>query len=346
MKLKRDPMRFDNLESFSEFCAARSLDFSVEAQEAFLTEVGRVLQEMLNSPDRMEGLLANEMFEHLVMELGAASVVKREDSGPVRAATELQPPDCRIALAGRTLLVEVKTTNVTPFKEKFFIKRTQFERYLKYADEMGEELLFAVYWRRLSIWTLTRASVFTRVQDRYELHAGDAFRANEMLLLGDRMLATQTPLRVRIEADATQPRDIDEHGYAGFTTAGLTLYCRDREITDAAGRNLAFFLAMYGVWQETGPYLVRTGNKVAAVECELERSAEEADPDCYVVGWLSSMHARMFRSVAVDDAGSVRRLSVQSQTGRLAKLAPRDFPFGQSNLPLWLFEIEPNRALT
>jgi Holliday junction resolvase len=344
-KIPRDPTRFDAIDWFGEFCKSKGYSIGqTEALDAFLNNIRDNIKAVIADDNRLRGIQGQAMFEALVIELGHATFTRQEDSGRLYSTSAVQPLDLRVTLSdNRTLLIEIKDSTATPWLgECVLIPKKQFHRYREYAKTVGGDPMFAIFWRKLWRWVLVPPKAFVKIKKSYALTLEESFKLNEMSVLGDRMLATRTPLRMKVETDPNQPRELDSNGFGHYTIKSIELFCRDKPIKDEAGKKLAFYMMLFGRWRDRQPSLHLDGRTILAVDWIFEPEADEADPDCYIVDALSSMFSRQFEFHTRDRENNLRILSTEAESGRLATLAPQNFPFKTSDLPLWVFRLEPS----
>jgi hypothetical protein len=82
----------------------------------------------------------------------------------------------------------------------------------------------------------------TVVNDRAGIAFVDAMTANEVAMLGDRLIGTRAPLVLSLVADVTKPRAIHADGQVPFTVGTVEMYCGVRRIADDAEKNITFYL--------------------------------------------------------------------------------------------------------
>jgi len=345
-RIPRDPARWEALQWLADIChlEGRAIN-DPAALSALVGVVKSRVAEVLGDPERMPGIAHETMFENVVIELGIAEFIKREDSGEITAASPVQPPDYRIALpGGRCLLVEVKTAK-SDRHSGIRIPEKEFGRLAEYARLAGGELWFATFWEGLDVWTLTMADDFHEEGTYLKLDMTEAMKRNAMTDLGDVWVFTVPPIGLRLVPDATRPRQLDASGAGAYTIASVELACDGRVIQDKVGKNLAFFIFLFGGWNHVGPtpQLAEDGRTIVHMDWR-------AEPDDFMesngkrgVGQLSSMYARMFRAFTMDDDGKYVRLRLNPSHGRLRRLVSPNFPFQQSGLRLWVFDQQPNR---
>ena len=343
--IPREPERFEALQWLGRICHIEGRTLHDPASiDSLLAAVREKLVEVITDPVRLSGLVHESIFENTVIELGQAKFLKREDTGSVYADTTaldgVKPPDFRVTLHDdRRLLVEVKAhkTSFEPGKG-LKIPKKEFARQIEYAQRAGGELWFATFWEGIEEWTLNAPTDFRRKGKDYVIDVGPALKANCMALLGDVSVATVPPLRMRIVADPDKPRQLDDLGLAEFTIGRVDLFCNGELIEDPAGSTLAFYMFMFGKWDAPKSDVELDGRDLVAVNWTVEPIECVEDQELQIVGTASSMYARMFKVFATDEQGRYNKLCLPATQGRMRRITPPDFPFGESALRLWIFE--------
>jgi hypothetical protein len=283
------------------------------------------------------------MFAALVVSLGQITLIKQEDVGTAwTARRELAIPDYRIVLPdGTTFLVEVKHFHQgsTPTKP-FPITRKYMTALRTYGELVGCPVKLAVYWERWNVWTLVPVSACDR-GGRLSLPMPRAVQANEMGMLGDLHVGTRFPLRLRLIADATRKRTMDDNGEVAFTIRDVELYCSKRRLTGEREKSLAMWLMVYGGWEEKTTARIRDGELVGV---DVIRTPQEDHGQGFeFVGTLSSLFSSWYLS-STSDANRVTRLGIKVTSGSLGSLIPTDYH--SDTFPIWRMQQmpEPRRS--
>jgi hypothetical protein len=120
----------------------------------------------------------------------------------------------------------------------------------------------------------------------------------------------------------------------------VKIFCADEEITDNAEKNIAWFLMLYGNWNETEHTHTDEQGRLNAVEYRFEPEEVPEGQQVHIAGNLSTMFVRSFLNATSDkDAKSVRQFHTKSKPGALARLIPEGYK-GKA-LPLWIFHLVP-----
>lgn len=341
-RIPRDPIRFDLFNAYDAYGRKEALSLTdANAQESFVGQVRASITDGLQNPAFLHGQRTEAMFEALVASLGQFRLLKREDTANAYASEEcIEIPDFRIVLPDFSQwLIEVKNfyQGSKPFSN-FALKTKYLKGLRRYAKLMGCPLKVAIYWARWNLWSLVSPEVFTVEGDRVAISLGNALQASEMVSLGDISIATQFPLRLRLIADKTKPREITEDGMAQFTTAEVKLFCKDGEITDPVERRIATMLMFFGEWRFDDPKAIRVNGELEGIECQWT-PREDHDQGFEIVGSLSNMFSTFYAWNTLDE-GRVVKLQTEAVPGYLGNLIPKGYK-GQA-LPLWRFRIQPS----
>ena len=265
------------------------------------------------------------MFEYVAASLGKAVLIKREDSGEICSSDpEVRPPDFRIVLDdGTDLFVEVKNCHKTDPNYRFSLKHSYVSGIENYAKLFKRDIYIAIFWSRWRKWTLLKFGSFSS-GERPSISFLEAFKHNEMAKLGDMMIATTPPLTMRVIADPTKPRRVDDSGYVGFTIGAIELYCSGVRIEDKFDQSLAFYFMLNAEWVVPEPEArVEDGN---LVHFDFTAKPEESVPGqrFQMLGFLSEMISRNYNHLTASDTG-IERLSPAVDPDALGILIPQGY---------------------
>jgi hypothetical protein len=312
--------------------------------DTFSGVVEERLAAALGNDALLYGQRTQNMFEALVVSLGHYKLLKSEDTGVVHPEGMYTAPDFRVILHdGAQWLIEVKNVHDTdPHRQRFRIRERDFAQLRNYALAMNCPLKFALYWARWRVWTLIEASDLVPVDGKLAIDMFKAVPLSELACLGDRMIGTKPPLKLRFIADTSKPRSLSPTGEVALTIARAAAFCGDIEITDPIERSIAWIFMQFGEWVCGEPQALMTGNKVDAIELEwMPRERANEGEDFEMIGTLSSMFSRHYATQTLGEEGVV-------QTE--AELTPDWFaPLVASGdqhsiaLPLWRFVLQANR---
>jgi hypothetical protein len=310
--------------------------------ETFTGVVTKKLAEALDNDILLHGQRTQNMFEALIVSLGHYKLLKTEDTGAVHPEGAYTAPDFRVILRdGAQWLIEVKNVyDADPGRQRFRIRPQDFDQLKRYAVAMNCPLKFALYWARWRIWTLIDADDLTPIEGKLAIDMFKAVPLNELAKLGDRMIGTKPPLKLRFIADTSKPRSLSLEGQVNLTIANAAVYSRDIEITNPVERNIVWIFMQFGEWDCGEPQAIMSGSEVSAIEFQWtppERANECEEFE--MIGTLSSMFSRYYATQTLREEGVV-------QTE--AELTPDWFaPLVASErsgaLPLWRFILQVNR---
>jgi hypothetical protein len=241
----------------------------VRRQKEFLDRISRGLTESLSRESTLHGWRAQKLFEAVIVELDRVQMITFQDIGSCWSRNPVKRPDFEIVTeTGDRLMVEIK--NVAPGRTTGACAQGEVVDLERFADLTGARLLFAHYWTTLNVWTLIDRSVLSSDGRRCTVSIENAMLANEMSFLGDRMLATTSPLTMRLLADKGQPRSLRPAGPdtrdGVFTIANVQFLVGDRALTDEQERRLAFFMMFYGGWELDEPANLDAAGQIDSVD--------------------------------------------------------------------------------
>jgi hypothetical protein len=339
-RLPRDPIRFDIINAFAEFGRSEKLSLrNPAAADGFVKRARASIDGSLSNEAFLQGIRTELMFESLVASFGAVKVLKPEDSGEIYVSDEtLRVPDFRLVLADDSqMLVEVKNFyQKADARRSFELDADYLEGLVRYSKAMSCKVLFAIYWARWNIWTLSPLEAFKKQKEKSTLDMLEAMKANHMISLGDYSIGTQFPLSIVMHADKTKPRVIEQDGSVSFTISKVEVFCAGQLIADPADRRIATYLMFFGKWAyEVEPRVV--DNQLEAVE---HRWVPEADHEqgFEIVGSLSEMFSTFYK-FATQDGDQMEKLRLDVAPGSWGTLIPEEYA---GTLPLWRFRLQPS----
>ena len=334
---------FDLLAEFGKFGLEREVSLRDPSTiSAFASHVGNEVQRGLDDPGLVHGQRTEAMFEALLVSLGQFELLKAEDSGRLFPADRYRAPDFRVVLSdGAHWLIEVKSVyEDQPFKQRRrLFSASYLEKLNAYAEATGAELKIAVFWARWSIWTLVSPERLLGADGGLKIDMHAAMRASELSRLGDLMVGTRPPLRLRLAMDQAGTSSVDADGNAIAKIGGVQCFCGDEELTDPAEREIAWTFMQYGEWRECAPEAILEGDRLLALEFHW-KPEQPTDQGFEIVGTLSRMFARYYARHTVD-AGTVVQLRAPLKPDWFAHI----FDYkegGRQALPLWIFVVRPN----
>jgi hypothetical protein len=161
-----------------------------------------------------------------------------------------------------------------------------------------------------------------------------------MVRVGDVLVGTRWPLRLRVVADPSKPRTLGRDGRVTFTIGSYEVYSEDRRIVSPAEQRIAIFLALYGDWAIRESPAEIDDNQLVAIEHHLappEDSGATMDQGFDFVGVLSSMISNQHK-YSTADGGQVVGIRSQFEPGAVGALIPSDYE-GKA-LPLWRIHVQ------
>ena len=332
---------FDLLKLLAEFSRAhnRSLADSKTAA-AFLHNTKNDIARALDDPTLLHGSRTESMFESLVVSLGQFKFLKHEDEGRIFPEGKFVAPDFRVVTTDDVRwLIEVKNVyEPDPFNQRRrLFHRSYLNKLLSYCDITGCSLKIAVYWARWSIWTLISPDLLSSEEANLYIEMESAMKANEMAALGDRTIATRSPLRLRFILDPCNSSVVDRYGSATGTIREIKFYCGDDEVTNRLERELIWIFIQYGEWQEEAHEAILDGDRLVAIDCRwnpIESSRQGFD----IVGSFSRMFARYYAQQTMSES-TVVQLHAPVRANWFAQY--RNLAGNTEVLPLWEFIQKP-----
>lgn len=280
------------------------------------------------------------MFEAMLISLGAHRLLKAEDTGRVHPEAPFKVPDYRVVLLdGTQWLVEVKNVYIEePFQQRrLLMKQGYREKLENYASTAGAHLKLAVYWARWGMWTLVSPSKLADESGDLTLDLKTGMFFNELGALGDRVIGTTPPLRLRLATDPEAPSILTADGHAKFTMGGAQLFCDQNEIQDPEEQQIAWSFIRYGEWHEVGPTPILDDQRLIGVEFAWEPE-ERTNQGFEMIGSLSRIFSRYYAERTLEGADVVQ-IHAPSRPGWFESLLSSDYK-GEA-MPLWRFELQP-----
>ena len=171
-----------------------------ESAEKFINKLREEFTRVKSNPIVLHGFRAQAMFEYVATSLGKCAIVKTEDAGGLHTKDhDIKVPDLRILLVdGQEFFVEVKNFYQNSPFEKYRIKKGYLDGLQRYAVLFKKDVKLAIYWSRWGLWTLVSFDRAKCDGSKCSLSLEDAFKYNEMAILGDYTIATLSPLILRL----------------------------------------------------------------------------------------------------------------------------------------------------
>lgn len=340
-RIRRKPGLFEALELYKQLSRDDDLKLdNEERDEKFINQLAQNLRIAKSNPITIYGIRAQAMFEFIVTSLNNIKLLKVEDSGDIYAIKEtITPPDFRLVLNDdNEIFIEVKNFYQKDPVSPYSFKKKYFERLLEYANIFKLDLKIAIYWSKWNIWTLIDSNKFSLENNNYVISFIDAYKNNEMFLLGDLMVATIPPLEMRIVADKKRQRKILDSGLVKFYIGGIEFYCGGKLITDKKEKNIAFNLIYFSDWPISEPIAQIENENLNYISFKSEPLERTENQEFEILGSFSSMISKQFQMLTAPD-GKVERISPKFYKTKLGTLIPTDYKGEQ--LPIWRFSIIP-----
>jgi hypothetical protein len=346
-RLRRDPLRFDTFDLLTRYGQETRLPLrATETIKDFAERVRAEAEKAAATPTLVYGQRAQALFEGVVAGIGKCVLLKQEDaSGEVYygGEGEVAVPDFRVVLAdGRQLLIEVKNFHQgSDARKKHTLKASYVDSLAWYAKLVGCELLLATYWVGWRRWTLVSPEKYEREGDECAIELPKAIAYNRLGELGDYLIGTRFPLRVRLVANPEKPSQLED-GAARFTILRREVYSGAELVEDPVEQRIAMFLVAFSDWGFDGPVPFTDGDRLLGVEYSAAptHGGEQITiaPDCDFVATLSGVATALHRAQTEDEEG-IMGVRVPFVPGAIGSLIPDGYK-GKA-LPLWIFHIQP-----
>ena len=193
----------------------------------------------------------------------------------------------------------------------------------------------AVYWARWGLWTLVSPEAFVDRNGDTTLEMKNGIIANELGNLGDRVVGTRPPLRLRLTANPAKTSRIGADGKVHFTIAGVEYYCDKDEIVDPVERQIAWILMQYGEWEEDDPKPLLEGDQFKGIEFQWAPK-QRCNEGFEIVGHLSRIFARYYAEKTLKDQDVVQLLAGPRPEWFEPFVSP---DYKKKELPLWIFRV-------
>lgn len=338
------PKAFDLIDQLGRFAAERGLPLGTPlARDAFAEHVHDAVEAGLSDQLLLHGQRVEAMFEALLVSLGQFRLLTREDGGNVFPEGEFIAPDFRVVLAdGRHWLVEVKNVyEEDPFAQRRALMNPRYHAKLRdYAAATGAVLKLAIYWARWSVWTLVSPDRLMEPDGSLVLDMQAAVMVDELGALGDKLIGTRTPLKLRLVADPDRTSPIGPDGRATVVFGASELWSEDRLIRDDVEKDIAWTLIQHGEWVEQEAVPIIQDNRLMAMEFSWAPREDQDDGKGFeFIGRLSRVFARHFAAHTLSEAGIVQ-LRAPLKPNWFAPL--HDADRRSEALPLWRITVQPN----
>ena len=332
---------FDLLAELAKFGLDHRISLNdPKAIPEFVTFAENAVRRALSRTSLLHGQRTQAMFESMLVSLGGYSLLKAEDTGNVYPNEKYIAPDFRVVLTdGTQWLIEVKNAYIDdPLRqERQFMTKSYREKLEQYASATGGQLKLAVYWAKWGIWTLVSPERFADSAGNVSVDMKTGMMENELVYLGDQMIGTKPPLRLRLEADPATSEPVTADGTVRFTISGVRVYSGEVELLDRLEKEIAWTFMRYGSWRMDGPLADLEGDRLFAVEFRWDPE-ENTDQGFEMIGTFSEMFSRYYSEQTLLNQ-EVIQLFAQPRPGWFAPLVASEYEM--KVLPLWQFKLYP-----
>jgi len=326
-RIPRDPLKFDAFSLLAIYGQQEKIALGPQLIESLVGKIRSSISSSITDERFKHGHRVQAMFEAMVASFGQVQLLKQEDAGELYAIDEsIEVPDFRIVLNdGKQLLIEVKNffQKTDEWEEPFQLPQCYLEGLLKYSSLMKLKVVVAVYWAKWNSWTLVQLDAFKLQDGRASLLLGEALMKNEMSILGDRMIGTKFPLRLKMLVSEAEPRTIGKDGSVTCKFRDIEFYCADQKILDDVAKNIAWHFMLYGKWIENAPEAFRTGDQLDSIQFEW-MPVEDHKQGFEIVGSLSEMFSSFYNHMTID-AGELKHIRCEVTPGQWGRLIPDGF---------------------
>ncbi len=301
----------------------------------YISHVRDGIPRALGDQGLLHGKRTEAMFESLLVSLGEFELLKAEDSGRLLPADRYLAPDFRVVLSdGTHWLIEVKNVyKHDPLRQhRRLFTESHLDKLTAYAEATGAKLKIAIFWARWSIWTVISPERLIGVDGGLNIDMQTAMLVNELSRLGDRVVGTHPPLRLRLVKNPARTSSVDSDGNVTAANGDVQFFCGDEELTKPVEKEIAWIFMQYGEWP------IITDDRLLAIEYRWEPE-ESTDQGFEFVGTLSRMFARYYAQHTLD-GNTVIQLHVPLRPDWFVSL--RKLKGGSQSLPLWQFDQQPN----
>lgn len=210
----------------------------------------------------------------------------------------------------------------------------------------GARLVFAHYWAGINLWTVIDSHVLRRNGKQMELDISTAMAANELGLLGDRVVATTARLVMSIFPDPDTPvatvEVSEEEQEVHFTISKVEFSCNGKPLIDPTERKIASYLFYFGSGELTTRTELHDEGRLVCVDHI--RSAPEGSESPIVGSHLSSMYSTRYILATKEADGTVARFG-HAPDPNIARLIPSDYwDTNDRVLQLSVLHQQPNSA--
>ena len=336
--LKRNSFKYDSIELFS--LISKEQDYIIDSDEdidRFITDISLSFKKN-NTKNMQYGKRVEKMFPYVASALGMCKIIKQEDSGEIFTNDSILVPDYRFVLTDKNqFLVEVKNYNQKQPYDDFLITIKNYNKYLNYAKAMNIPLFFAIYWRKWGTWTLIDSSAFSKKNNNMCISITDAIMNNNMNVLGDYMIATTFPLKIRMYADKNKERKTIGSNI-NFTIKSVEFYSASSIIENKEEQSIIWNLVMFGRWKESNEVIFeKDSNLVDYIEF-VYTPEEKDDSKTYAhIADASEIISNQYINATSKSDGSLKNIVPFGFDNKFGIGISN--PYIKKDLPLWIFYV-------
>lgn len=272
-----------------------------EERAKFLGEVEAALDQSLGDQRRLHGLWTQDLFRAVLISLDGIAMIKDEDSGDFYfdQDTPLALPDFRVVTrGGEQLLVEVKNVGERFEPKPQKLRAATVRAQQSYAQLTGARLLYAHYWAGNNHWSLVDSQVLRPDGEHLVLDQNTAMRANELGMLGDRVIITDATMTLSLSSGALNsdspdsPDPLFSDLPVPFELGATEFMCNGKPLISPDERRVAAFLFLYG--GGTGPIELEVDEQGTPVHMNLTWSSPAGPESPNIGSFLSSMFSNRY----------------------------------------------------
>lgn len=344
-RIPRDPEKFEVIDLFTAI--GRDRGYKLNSQEDFEDFMSRISESFSRNQSNqrlIHGKRVESLFAHVVGALENCEIIKQEDAGEIFSSRDdILAPDYRIITKdGNQFLVEVKNCHFPNPESPYPVSKEYMAKLEKYSEINKIPFKIAIYFSRFNYWVLLSKESFTEQKNKYVTYFPEALAKSEMVYLGDISIGTVYPLSIDFIKDREKEASVSDSGEAHFIIGDIKLYAAEKEITNEAEKNIAFYLMQFGNWDESGPDAIMHDDEFEGVRFTRTPLPQEGPAEHQgfrIIGTKSSMISAAYREHTVQDEAVVS-LDTSTEPEIFALNIPADYK--SDELPLWRFSMKPN----
>jgi|GEM_PF-720510 len=348
--LKRDQLKFDLLDIYAKYALESDASAFLDEQcvDAFLARAGSILseslrQELVGSRNLLSGHRTENMFEAVLASIGKIGFIQQLDIGSAWFRNDLQVPDFLVELAdGQVVLIEVKNFHQNPSNpmRPFKLGQKSFRKLEGYAHLVDYPLYFAIYFDLWNQWCLIPSSAFERKGGNMTASFQMAMMQNDMVCVGDVLIATVPPLKLTFQVEQSSPPIGDDGGLVELKIIGTQIEAGGIIVDNKPEQNIALQLALFGTWLEEESVLMNEGRVTGL--CYFFTPEERDNQVFSMIGSLSQLASNRFLRSTTSEANYLTQISAQIIPETLGTMIPDNYE--GAALRLWRFQLHSSAA--